>query len=265
MARILHPEFRDEQDDSMYPFEDTATLATEISDAQIFSDTFIDAAIYPIGGLVGAKLTRIVIGTGRIATLYVGDDEDAERASGTVDFLTPGDTIVLQDSYERPAGMLLSDANRLSIFQSWAPGDYQFSGATFVASVVTPLPAVGVRGFLTVDEDTGDIRLFHGDTWIVGENGAVVRKEAGTIRVDFVGDPLFRRRLCIKNDGTSFFTTPNFLKTINGYGPNDVGNFNLSAGEHAALDTVLRIAPLENGIKITAIGKTLETARVTRA
>ena len=264
MARILHPEFRDEQDDSMYPFEDTASLATEISDAQIFSDTFIDAAIYPIGGLVGARLTKIVIGTGRVATVYVGDDGDEARASGTVDFLTPGDTIVLQDSYERPAGMLLSDPTRLSIFQSWAPGEYEFPSATFVASVVTPMPAVGVRGFLTEDEDTDTTRLFHGDAWIVGENGAVVRKEEGTIRVDFVGDPLFRRRLCVRNDGTSFFNTPNFLKTINGYGPDEVGNFNLSAGEHAALDTVLRIAPLENGIKITAIGKPLETARIAR-
>ena len=260
MARTVHPEFRDRQDDSMYPFGDHATLVSSNNAVQLFPDTFIDAAIYPIGSLEGVGITKIVITTGRTATVYIGDEDESELATGEVDFIAPGDTVSLQDAYKRPAGVLVSDSNRLSIFQSWRAGIYKFTNAVFAASVVTPMPEVGVRGFLTVD--TGTPELFYGDTWLVGENGAVVRREGNTIRVDFVGDPLFRRKLCTGDP--DMFDTPNFLQTINGHRPDLEGNFNLTVGEHAALDTVLRISPIEAGLKITAIGQPLETARIAR-
>ena len=260
MARTIHPEFRDRQDDSMYPFGDHASLSSDNKAVQLFSDTFIDAALYPVGSIEGVGITKIVIGAGRIATIYIGDEDTDELATGEVDFVAPGASVALQDAYGRPAGVLVSDATRLSIIQSWTAGTYQFSGPVFAASVVTPMPAIGVRGFLTVDTATPE--LFYGDTWIVGENGAVVRREGSTIRVDFVGDPLFRRKLCAGED--NLFNTPNFLQTINGHRPDSVGNFNLTVGEHAALDTVLRISPIEAGLKITAIGQPLETARIAR-
>lgn len=50
-ARILYPEFRDEQSDSRYPFADSATLvSTTNAAAVIAADTFIDASFFPIGG-----------------------------------------------------------------------------------------------------------------------------------------------------------------------------------------------------------------------
>ena len=260
MARILHPEFRDRHNDSMYPFGDSASLVSTDSEVQLFGDTFIDAAIYPIGSIAGVGISKIVIESGRTAKIYIGDEDTDELAVGEVDFVAPSDTVTLEDAYKRPAGVLISDANRLSIFQSWEAKTYKFSDATFTASVVAPMPEVGVRGFLTVDTETPE--LFYGDTWIVGENGAVVRRDGNTIRVDFVGDPLFRRRLC--SGEPDMFDTPNFLRTINGAHPDDVGNFNLTAGEHAAADTVLRISPIEAGVKITAIGQPLETARIAR-
>lgn len=260
MARTIHPEFRDRQDDSMYPFGDHASLVSNREEVQLFSDTFIDASIYPIGSIEGVGITKIVIGTGRIATIYIGDEDTDELATGEVDFIAPSDTVALHDIYGRPAGVLVSDANRLSIFQSWVTGTYQFINAVFAGSVVTPMPEIGVRGFLTVDTETPE--LFYGDTWIIGENGAVVRREGDTIRVDFVGDPLFRRKICTGEP--DMFNTPNFLQTINSHPPDSVGNFNLTIGEHAALDTVLRISPIEAGLKITAIGQPLETARIAR-
>jgi hypothetical protein len=244
----------------MYPFGDNASLVAENNSAELFSTTFIDAAIYPIGGIAGVGISKVVVGAGRTAQIYIGDEDTDELAVGEIDFIAPSDSLALQDAYKRPAGVLISDANRLSIFQSWRPGTYLFHNATFAASVVTPMPEIGVRGFLTVDTDIPE--LFYGDTWLVGENGAVVRREGGTIRVDFVGDPLFRRRLC--SGGVDLFNTPNFLETINGLNPDSAGNFNLTVGEHAALDTVLRISPIEAGLKITAIGQPLETARIAR-
>jgi hypothetical protein len=244
----------------MYPFGDHASLVSDREEVRLFPDTFIDASIYPIGSIDGVGITKIVIGTGRTATIYIGDEDTDELATGELDFIAPSDTVALQDVYGRPAGVLVSDANRLSIFQSWTTGTYKFIGAVFSASVVTPMPEIGVRGFLTVDTATPE--LFYGDTWIVGENGAVVRREGSTIRVDFVGDPLFRRKLCVGE--ADLFNTPHFLETINGHRPDSSGNFNLTVGEHAALDTVLRISPIEAGLKITAIGQPLETARIAR-
>jgi len=249
--RILHPEFRDRQNDSAYPFGDDAMFSAS-SGAEIYVDTFIDARIHTIGGEEEAAVTEIEI-EARTATIYVGDSGDSQRASGTFDFISPGDTILLADRYGRPAGMFLSDATRLSIFQSWSKGSHKFVNAQLAASVVVPIPGIGVRGFLT---EAGD--LFTGDIWIVGENGAVVRQEENTIRVDFVGDPLFARRLC---EEAGLFVTPNFLRTINGQPPDSRGDFQLVVGDHGASDTILRIIPISGGLRIKAVGQLIETAR----
>lgn len=253
MARTIHPEFRDQNNDSMYPFGDNASLVAESGSAEFFSTTFIDAAIYPIGSVAGVRVTKIVVGTGRTATVYIGDEDTDELASGTLDTVAPGSEVILKDEYQRPAGVLVSTPAQLSIFQAWAPGTYIFSTATFTASVVTPVPAIGVRGFLVGDSATPE--LFYGDAWIVGENGAVVRRDGTSIRVDFVGDPLFRRRLC--GDAGSFLT-PTFLKTINGVKPDAEGNFNLTVAAISADDTVLRVTPTDDGCMIAAVGQQLE-------
>jgi hypothetical protein len=237
----------------MYPFGDNASLVAADETAEFFSTTFIDASIYPIGSVAGVRLTKIIVGTGRTATVYIGDEDTDELASGTVDIVAPGSEVILKDTNQRPAGVLVSAPNKLAIFQSWSPGTYLFSKATFTASVVIPVPAIGVRGFLVGDSESPE--LFYGDAWIVGENGAVVRKDGTAIRVDFVGDPLFRRRLC---DDAGSFLTPTFLKTINGVKGDAEGNFSLTVAAISADDTVLRVTPNDNGCTISAVGQQLE-------
>jgi hypothetical protein len=252
--RTLHPEFRDRHEKSNYPFSDNAILSSV--NVEIFTDTFIDASIYAIGGAENAALKSVVIGR-NTATLYIGDAANVSRVTGVVDFLNPVSSVPLQDSLGRPAGVLVSDANRLSIFQAWDIGNYQFNNAEFAASVVMPMPEIGVRGFRT---EAGE--LLAGDVWLVGENGVVIREEStNVIRFDFVGDTLFARKLCVDE---GMFTTPTFLKTINGQAPDAQGDFKFNIGENSTADTVLRVVPTDGGLKISAVGQIMETARIAR-
>src|SRR6187549_996241 len=95
--RIFHPEFRDQNGPTPYPFMDYATL-TASTGLQLARDTFIDAAVYAIGIQVGAYLTRISVGPAR-ATVYVGDPLNKERASGEADFTNLSGVIALEDPY----------------------------------------------------------------------------------------------------------------------------------------------------------------------
>ena len=123
--------------------------------------------------------------------------------------------------------------------------------AEFAATCVTPMPAAGVRGFTTPDGT-----LFTGDVWLVGEDGVVVREEDGAVRIDVVGDPLFRRRLC---QPVQLFTTPRFVKTINGMRPDARGDFKITAGRALAADTVLRVYTDDTGgITFEAVGQVLQ-------
>lgn len=252
MARILFPEFRDEQGPTRYPFGDEATLATT-GGLAVGPDTFLDAALHPVGGGERQYLSRVRVAA-RQVTLVVGDPETPELASTSFDPLAPPDLLELTDAYARPAGVLVSDATRLAVFQTWPAGEHRFApGATeFAASCVTPMPQVGVRGFVTPDGT-----LFTGDVWIVGEDGVVVRRDdAGNVRIDVVGDPLFRRRLC---QPVQLFTTPRFVKTINGMRPDERGDFKITVGRALAADTVLRVfADDTGGITFEAVGQTLQ-------
>lgn len=245
--RILFPEVRDENDFSRYPFADTASL--ESDDEQVIPpETFIDAAVYPIGGRERMFIQSIDIRS-RLVTINISDPRGAVLCSGSFDPLDPPHNIPLTDAYDRAAGMLISEPLRLSIFSSWPVGSHPFSlGASeFAASVTIPTPEIGVRGIMT---EAGD--LLTGDIWIVGDNGVVVRKDGeGIIRVDIVGDPLFVRRLCAPQD---LFTTPRFITTVNDCPPDALGNYNLTVGNHTSPNTIIRILPVDGGLKIEAVG-----------
>jgi len=112
-----------------------------------------------------------------------------------------------------------------------------------------------------------------GDVWLVGDDGVVfsvsdkVVPVPGTcqtqdirqIRIDVVGDPLFRRRLCQPNN---LFQTPKFLQQLRVIGPNmdfvvppDAdGNVIVTVANDLAADTVLRITSVADGIEIGAVG-----------
>jgi hypothetical protein len=100
------------------------------------------------------------------------------------------------------------------------------------------------------------------DVWLIGEDGVVLRKDENAIRVDIVGDPLFKRKLCTTTGGNiELFVTPNFVRTVNGIKPDEYGNFTITANNELAGDTILRIYPdaANNVVKIEFVGQRLES------
>jgi len=271
--RILHPEWRQYFETTKYPFADTATLSNEESDQNFIPDgTFFDAALYPIGGQSRLYLSTVSI-SGDVATLHIGDSRTTRLASGTINLLNPADDVALTDAYGRPAGVLVSNASKLLAFQGWTTGDHEFdiSHTEFASRVCIPTPEIGVRGF-----ELDDGSIVTGDVWFMGDDGVVLtyREETesvpgqigevqpvNVIRVDVVGDPLFRRRLC-----QAVFNVPIFLQSITArQGCREVfcrgdanGNVNITVASQDAPDTILRVRSTADGILIETVGERQE-------
>ena len=254
-ARILFPQFRDEQEDSRYPFADQASLVSNERGLNIGRDTFIDASLYTIGGARGTYISAIVV-TATMITIQIGDSAIKIRATASFDPLSLPANGVLDviDIFGRPAGMLLSTPFLLARFSAWPNETHTFNAAAteFVSSVVIPAQEPGVRGIVAPDGT-----LLVENVWLLGDQGVVLRAEDDyTIRVDVVGEPLFARYLC---ESLNKFAPKTFVKTItaNGItcGPDDYGNFVLTATGHGATDTVLRIYPQDGNIKIDTVGR----------
>lgn len=256
-ARILFPDFRDEQSDSRYPFIDTATLIADDGVTAIARDTFIDAALYPIGAVNRLYISTIVVEPQKI-TILIGDEDSANIASTSFvpnPIQTPeNDSLTVTDLRGRPAGALIANADQLVLFAGWDIGTYTFSpdATEFVATVCIPAREPGVRGALTAADD-----LITGDLWLIGDGGVVLRHEGEQdgyqiIRVDIVGVPLFSRFICIPFER---FTPKNFVKTINNCPPDEYGNFTLTATGFEVEDTVLRVTNRDGIIFIDAVGR----------
>jgi len=251
--QTLFPSFREEYEMTKYPFMDDASLVSTTTKQTIERDIFLDASLYPIGVTSGPLYISNVNVKPRNVEIVIADRSRQPRAIASFDPLQAADVLDVVDLFGRPAGVLVSDTMRLSRFTAWATGDHQFAptATQFAPSCCIPTPESGVRGMMTEDG-----ALFTGDLVIIGENGVVVRKESNdVIRIDVVGDPLFRRKLCTPVD---LFTTPRFIRTINGCPPDKYGNFNLTVGGNLNSETILRIYKADTGLIVEAVGTTIQ-------
>lgn len=246
VAMQFEPEFRDEFENTRYPFSDTATLRAD-SGMELLLDTFLDASLYPIGAVGNVFLSSIAL-LARQATFTISAGSTM-LATAVFDPLAPPDILRFVDTHGRPAGILVSSSLRLARFSAWPLGSHDFTvnDAAFVASCVIPLPAPGVRGLLSEDNT-----LLAGDVWLVGDNGVAIREEDNRIRVDVVGDPLFVSKLC---GPAGRFKAQPLLRTINHCPPDFHGNYNLTVGSHFNAETVVRIYASEGGLVIEAVGQ----------
>jgi hypothetical protein len=260
--RTLNAEWRQQNDTVRYPFTNVASL-TSRDGRVIVEGTFIDAALFPAGGQTGLYISAVEL-THQEATIRIGDDGTDDRCSGSFSLIQPSDSIALFDSYGRPAGILVSEAARLGIFQSWGVGSHLFDQKTseFCTAVCMPTAATGVYGVRLADDS-----VLTGDVWFVGEDGVVLRtstetrkgEEVTVIRVDVVGDPLFRRRLCSPQ---SLFTTPRFIKQLRivhaggefNCTPDAYGNIRIAEDNDLNAKTVMRIRNSADGIVISLAG-----------
>lgn len=252
-ARILYPQFRDEQSDSRYPFADSATLTPVSGQLAIKQQTFIDATFFVIGGAVQLYISSIVISADTV-TISVGDPNTPARATGTYSIaaIPTNGLVSFFDIYDRHVGSLLSSPTELAALADNNVGTYTFTFAAteLVASVVIPANEPGVRGVLTPGSP-----LLTGDIWLVGDSGVVLRyEEPNIIRVDIIGVPLYQRLLC---DPYGSFQSKRFLKTINGCPPDEFGNFTITATGALAADAVLRAYPQNGTLVIDTAGRSL--------
>jgi hypothetical protein len=252
-ARILYPQFRDEQAASRYPFTDTATLVSTAGTLTIDAALFIDAVFFPIGAGAQLYISSVVVSNDTV-TINVGDQNTINLLSGVYSVLnTPTNGIVsFSDAYGRPAGSLVATKLGLANFASQDIGTYSFTTAAteFVASVVIPANEPGVRALMPA---TGE--LMTGDIWLVGDQGVFLRwEDPNTIRVDVIGVPLYKRFLC---EPYGSFPTKKFLKTINYCTPDKYGNFTITATNQAVNDTVLRVYPRDGALVIDTVGRSM--------
>lgn len=252
MARTLFPEWIAQQAGTRYPFGESASLSN--GEVSIPVGMFADAAVYPVGGGDGLHLTQVEIGFPS-ATVSIGTATNKKLASATFPLASPPETLTFEDVFGRPAGMLLATEGRLGEMMGWGVGVHVFdeTQTAFATTCVFPTPEVGVRGVVLDDGS-----FFAGDFWLVGSDGVVLRKDEDKIRIDIVGDPLFRRKLC--NGGE--FSAPKFVRAIrfvasNGEfvaTPDDLGTISLTTANNLAADSVLRIDFADDGIEIFAVG-----------
>ena len=271
MPRIGVPEFPlEEQKSTGYPFDSAALLRNAAGDT-IPPGTFIDAKFYPVSGGLNLYLSSVTVAHATI-TLTIGDDSDATLASCSFPVANAPSLLAFKDTYGRAVGVIVSDSVRLGVFQAWSLGAHDFTSTEtgFVASLVVPGIAQGVQA-ITLQDGT----IFTDDVWFVGADGTVLAHTTETvagargepdvtyqvIRVDFVGDALFKRAVC---DPLSLFTTPRYLRMLQvSQGdttfmltPDANGNVTLFAGNNLALQSVLRLSVRPGQLLFKAMGTT---------
>lgn len=230
-----------------YPFMDTCSLTADTGQL-LDSDMFLDASLHPVGSTSQLHIIQISVAA-REVIIKLANSRKVVVATAAFDPLDTNGEIVVTDSYNRPAGLLLADPDTLARFGSWLEGLHNFTAAaaTFVPSCVITSPSAGVRG-LTVDGNT----ILTANVVLVGGPGVVLSKVGDTgIRIDVVGDPLYRRRLC---DQLGNFVPPRFIQTINGCRPDQYGNINLIIGSQLVDKTILRLNANSTGLVIEANG-----------
>ena len=261
--RTIYNHWYAEQESSKYPFSDNASLIAN-TNIELDRAVFLDANLYPAGNLENLYVSRIVVSLPNIS-IYVSSTSVVDICSVTFDAFdaTLNGILQLKDTHNRPAGVLVSTALNLKLFRTWDEGTHVFTedAASFAISAVIPTPEEGVRGFTIKEKD-----YVSNEVWFIGERGVVLRNETDAtsncknIRVDVVGDPLWRRRQCKDKTVTigastfPLFGNVNYLKTINGNPPDVYGNFVFATGDQLQQTNALHIMSSADGIKFEIVG-----------
>lgn len=265
-------QWRDENRTTLYPFSPEATLTNGTQ--TLLEGSLIDANLFPIGGDESLYLSSVTV-TYQTVTITIGTNANAAIASGSFPLLSPPTSVALSDQFGRPAGLLVSEGVQLGLFGAWGVGTFKFKQAqtAFAATVCVPVPDVGVRGIQLPDGS-----LLSGEVWLVGDDGVVLSSSQITtaaaacgaaeqtytlVRVDVVGDPLFKRRLC---SPSSLFATPRFLQSITFKDsrqsvkvlPDERGDVKITVNNNLSPDTALRVHPTAAGTQFDVVGTTTQ-------
>ena len=235
MSDTFYVNFRDQNLISRYPFSDASTLVAADGLA-LTNETFIDAQFITFSGGAGLAITKLISANG-IVTIWLGDSTTSTLASTVIQPGLFATRLGFTDTTGRPIGMAVVDPEAIAALRAWPNGTHTFpaGSAEFVASCVMPYPNPNVEQLLVNGQ------ALSGDVWLVGDQGVVLSVNSdSSVRVDVVGDPYFLR---VAANAGAGFTTPRFVKTINGVGPDTFGRFKLLPVASPGGPTPLRITP----------------------
>lgn len=263
MPATFTPRFADDRaGGSPYPFGDGCSLRSG-SGVTLPADGFVDALVYPRDAGTPVGLRRVEVSGGRL-TFWVGGPGRPLAASCVVQPEAPGGAHTLVDPEDRLCGCLVLDAEELLAAVAWPEGTHDFpaGAADFVDRCVVPWSDRAVTAVRVGNQ------LLSGLVFVVGDHGVVagqdtVNTDANMLRLDAVGDPLFRRRQCSGGDPASF-PTPRFVRRVRVINP-DLSEFTVEPDEYGeilivpagwtAADTTLRIRPDgADGLRFEAAG-----------
>lgn len=248
MPEIVFAEYRDEYAGTSYPFEDMATLTDITNTLTLPVGLFIDASFYLTNESASIYLEAIEVAPGNV-TITVKDTDGLRTATGNAN--SASSLIYFYDKYGRQVGVLVSRTNVNEYFSSLQAGTYTFTqkATTFSVRCIVPLLSNGVSCINIRDTQ----KYLSGDVWLIGRDGVILRTEevpdADTtcIRVDIVGDPLFKTAACANTN----YKTPKVVQTINNASADEYGNFIITT---APLENILRVNTTSNGIVISLAG-----------
>lgn len=249
---ILFPQWRNGNEEVNYPFSDGATLVNE-NGQTINRHLFVDARLYPVGGLAGMYLSRVSVLESEVR-FYVANPNGSEIAYGLLPYpgVPANGEIPVVDLHGRAAGVLVSTEQQLQeVPAAFSRGDTSFTAAQteFAATAAIPIPDIGIRGFITDDG-----QVVFGDVYLVGDDGIVLSDDSsGEIRVDMIGDPYAKVKDCDTRDPLPAYCP---LKTINGISPDENGDWKITIGGNSAIDNVFRVTQVAEGVfMLSAVGQ----------
>jgi hypothetical protein len=261
MTEIWGEQWRDQNATINYPFSDRATL-TNVAGNFLPPGALIDAVLHPPGG-VSLYLTQATV-TSESIVVFFGDEADKLRCSGAFPAGQESAEIRLTDPDGFAAGLLIVDPIQFSTLQSWGGGDHVFTRleTELVPSVCLPSPEAGVRRIST------DAAALAGEVWWLGDDGVVLTVETQTtdegtipvVRVNAVGDPLYRRRLCEPRNLYAAARPIRCIRFVNdetGFEhqccPED-GEVSIVVGDHEVRRPILRFLHADGRLKFKALG-----------
>lgn len=269
MTSVYYPQWRDENAEIRYPFEDESTMLDSFGQVMLLDDWLVDAAIYSPVAQPPVYLRQVKI-SGNVAYLSLSDAIGQDIGTGIASRQSAA-PIAVRDANGLPVATLVpSSTNHANLF---APGDgtFQFTAqaTSFVSSCVLENPAAALQGFRVGSEiylqnemifvgETG-VQLTMDDTEEVDVNG--VTHDVALLRVHAVGDP---QRLARECSDPSRRPSRFIREVVFQYGdfthscvPDQYGNMVFVSGSPAVSDSSLRIQNFENKIRLDLMGQSI--------
>lgn len=191
MAIVRHRQWGDQHRGQPYPFKDTATLRDSSGEFEINPSWIKDASIWPITGSSRVFLRSIERKVDQLTFTISSLEETLMTATVGRSDLSRS-RLAFYDSTGYQSGFFQLSAGALASIYDNPTGIYRFgvNATEFVPKVVVPRSVSGVVSISDGDTPlTDEVRM-------VGGDGVELVGSTGQVKVNVIGDSLYRRDVC---------------------------------------------------------------------